>query len=82
MSAIFHENQDLRFLRDHNKRTNQQATNKLGWSQYTPAEVSKYLHQQWLLSLYVMPSTQRRRRRDSTVESRRVGVGGVNRIRN
>jgi len=29
-----------------------------------------------------MPNTHRRRRRDSTVELRRVGVGGVNRIRN
>jgi len=30
----------------------------------------------------LMPNTHRRRRRDSTVEFRRVGVGGVNPIRN
>ena len=29
----------------------------------------------------LLPGTHRRRRRDSTVELRRVGVGGVNRIR-
>jgi len=30
----------------------------------------------------IMPNTHRRRRRDSTVELRLVGVGGVNTIRN
>jgi len=30
----------------------------------------------------VKPNTHRRRRRDATVELRRVGVGGVNTIRN
>jgi len=31
---------------------------------------------------WVMPNTYRRRRRDLAVELSRVGVGGVNRIRN
>ena len=39
------------------------------------------LHTVWYVN-FSMPNTHRRRRRDSTVELRRVGVGGVNTIRN